>query len=357
MVNPIKIVTYYLFTAGILLATALTFSCGKHSFDVDEEDSGLFGAGVSSSSSSDALSSFDKSSSSVNASSSSSSSSKISSSSLVRSSSSSATAPYVPPYVPPSQTITWGAWTVTTPATCDAAGVETRTASNGATETRAIAKLAWGNWEVTTAPTCISQGEETSTCPSGGIKTQTIAQLIPDGTQFCDTRDGKLYKFTRIVIDSYDQTWMAENLNYEVEDNSKCHSNSDANCNIYGRLYNWATAMGVCPSGWHLPSDDEWTALTTAVGESTAGTQLKATSGWNSSGNGNDDYGFSALPGGYGNSSGGFGDVGDCGYWWSASDYYASVAYRRYMAYSYPGVIRSSNEKALLFSVRCVKDN
>jgi uncharacterized protein (TIGR02145 family) len=176
---------------------------------------------------------------------------------------------------------------------------------------------------------------------------------------------------------------MAENLNYNVS-GSKCYSNLESNCNTYGRLYDWSTAMGfssscnssscsnqigtkhrgICPAGWHIPSDAEWTALTDYVGSSTAGTKLKAKSGWNScgpSGSGSsysceDTYGFSALPGGYGNSSGGFFNVGYYGNWWSATEYSASNAYSRYMDYYNSNVGRSSYDKSYLYSVRCAQD-
>ena len=154
---------------------------------------------------------------------------------------------------------------------------------------------------------------------------------------------------------------MAENLNYNAN-GSKCYSNSESNCQKYGRLYNWKTAKSACPKGWHLPSDEEWTKLTDFVGgSSTAGTKLKAASGWNSyqgkSGNGTDDFGFAALPGGYGGPVYSFDYVGYCGLWWSASEYHrAYYVYVRNMDYDYEGVYRYKNYKDFLFSVRCVKD-
>jgi uncharacterized protein (TIGR02145 family) len=176
------------------------------------------------------------------------------------------------------------------------------------------------------------------------------------------------------------QTWMAENLNYNAS-GSKCGSTlsgtgtvGDANtsaCDTYGRLYNWATAMansasssanpsgvkGVCPDGWHLPSNAEWTTLTDYVGgSSTAGTKLKATSGWNSNGNGTDAHGFSALPGGRGDSGGSFGYVGNYGNWWSATENDASFAYNWYMGYLFVTVVRGNGGKTYLYSVRCVQD-
>jgi len=172
------------------------------------------------------------------------------------------------------------------------------------------------------------------------------------GNTSTDPRDGKKYKI--VTIGS--QTWMAENLNYNAI-GSKCYDNQESYCQKYGRLYNWSTAMKACPKGWHLPSDTEWNILMTAVGGfSTAGKVLKATDGWNSNGNGQDKYGFSALPGGYGDSDGNFDYVGNFGYWWSSSDLVANSAYRRSMLYGYEYVYCTSNGKGYLYNVRCIKD-
>jgi uncharacterized protein (TIGR02145 family)/uncharacterized repeat protein (TIGR02543 family) len=137
-----------------------------------------------------------------------------------------------------------------------------------------------------------------------------------------DNRDGKNYN--TIKIDT--QTWMAENLNY-VTDSSWCYDNADSNCVKYGRLYNWSAAMKVCPSGWHLPSRAEWQTLVRAVDLSgsldhgnVAGKKLKSTSGWLGNGNGTNEFGFSALPGGFYADDGSFANAGYAGDWWTASD-------------------------------------
>jgi uncharacterized protein (TIGR02145 family) len=151
------------------------------------------------------------------------------------------------------------------------------------------------------------------------------------------------------------QTWMARNLNYNAE-GSKCYGDDLANCDKYGRLYDWITAKTVCPSGWHLPSDAEWTTLTDfAGGSSTAGNKLKATSGWNSNGNGTDTYGFSALPGGGGYSNGDFNNVGNNGYWWSSTEHFA-YAYIRLMGRNAASVGRNGYGRTNLCSVRCAQD-
>jgi uncharacterized protein (TIGR02145 family) len=226
----------------------------------------------------------------------------------------------------------------------------------------------------------------TEACCGSGKYTKAT-QYCSNGTkkEYGSVADnqGKYYK--TVVIGS--QTWMAENLN-SVASGSKCgdgsglSNNNTSTCNTYGRLYDWTTAMGfelyckttdcssqiqakhrgVCPSDWHIPSDAEWDVLVTFVGGNTAGTNLKAVSRWNdyegTSGNGTDDYGFSALPGGGGYSlDGDFSGVGRYGNWWSATEYTSYyAAYGRFMGYDYSYVNRSGSPKSDFLSVRCVKD-
>jgi uncharacterized protein (TIGR02145 family) len=97
--------------------------------------------------------------------------------------------------------------------------------------------------------------------------------------------------------------------------------------------------------------------MTAVGGSSTAGTKLKATSGWYDDGNGTDAFGFAALPGGYGYPGGSFYDVGDGGFWWSSSEGDANYAYYRDMYYNDESVGRYDvSNKNELFSVRCLQD-
>jgi len=171
---------------------------------------------------------------------------------------------------------------------------------------------------------------------------------------------------------------MAENLNLNVE-GSKCYDNDDANCEKYGRLYDWATAMdlpsdcnfaycaskikakhkGICPAGFHIPTDAEWDALyRNADGTSGSGAKLKTKNDWkvySGRPSGTDALGFAALPGGFGNSIGNFYSTGFRSFWWSSSENIAKYAYGRGLHF-HEKAYRDKYVKSSLFSVRCVKN-
>jgi uncharacterized protein (TIGR02145 family) len=178
-----------------------------------------------------------------------------------------------------------------------------------------------------------------------------------------DERDGRTYRTVKIGR----QTWMAQNLNYEISNGSWCYENNADSCKKYGRLYTWNAAMKACPNGWKLPDSADWIKLlTTAGGKKTAGKKLKAKRGWNK-GNGADDYGFSALPGGYRDidddflrnflvADGKFTDAGEYGNWWTATENSAGNVYNRYMGFYSDYLYEGNNNKNYGFSVRCVAD-
>jgi len=137
-----------------------------------------------------------------------------------------------------------------------------------------------------------------------------------------------------------------------------------------GGLYNWYAvddARGLCPSGWHVPTDGEWMTMEMALGMSEAdanstgwrgtdqGTQMKATYGWYDDGNGTNSSGFSGLPGGYRYFNGSFYDAGYYGLWWSSSPD-GSFAWFRDLNYFDDDIFRSNNDRRSGFSVRCVRD-
>lgn len=212
-------------------------------------------------------------------------------------------------------------------------------------------------------------------CDSSGV---WAAGRTVSGT-LSDTRDGNR-QYATIGIGT--QMWMAENLNYDYKVagesyGSNCKNNSADSCAKYGKLYTWGAAMdsattgcgypkqcnadtgkvqGVCPNGWHLPSQAEWQTLFTAVGGlSTAGTALKTNSGWYNNYNGTDAFGFSALQSGLG-SQGGF-VYNTCGAaFWSSSEYGAEHAWITSLYCSYTYASLDDVSKFLGFAVRCVKD-
>ena len=164
-----------------------------------------------------------------------------------------------------------------------------------------------------------------------------------------DSRDGQTYK--TVVIGS--QTWMAQNLNY-VRAGSYCYMDASFYCAEYGRLYTWNAARTACPSGWHLPSKDEFEMLFSAVGgQSIAGKMLKSTSV-----NGTDAYSFSALLAGLRFNGGYFTDMGHYAHFWSSTEYKYdnNNAYNMYLHNSEDNAHLPDYSKDLGFSVRCVKD-
>ena len=196
--------------------------------------------------------------------------------------------------------------------------------------------------------------------------------------------DGHTYS----VVEIGDQCWFAENLRTTIyadgtgiseltgnvaweltNSGARCDYNNDAsNVATYGRLYNWLAARssrGLCPSGWHVPTDGEWTDLedyiTSQGFDGMEGTALKSISGWSDSGNGTDDFGFSALPGGTRNGfTGNFYSAGTKGRWWSYSPGEnvagAGTAWYRILSYSSPAIDRAYLHRQNGMSVRCLKD-
>jgi uncharacterized protein (TIGR02145 family) len=168
--------------------------------------------------------------------------------------------------------------------------------------------------------------------------------------ELSDSRDGKSYKTIKIG----DQTWMAENLNYQTSpSDSWCYGDNPSNCNTYGRLYTWNAAMSACPSGWHLPTHAEWRALVDYIGGlGEAGTKLKT-----SDYGGTNNYGFSALPSGAGRSDdGSFHDLGSNGNWWTATEVYANDHYFWFMGVGYPYATYGEGAENAVFAVRCLQD-
>ena len=213
-------------------------------------------------------------------------------------------------------------------------------------------------------------------------------------THFCDRRaGGTIYK--KVTIG--DLTWMAENLKYATDEGSFCNPKIEGFCDTYGRFYLWAAAVGkakdecgyghkcnldadesvhirgVCPEGWHLPRYSEWVSLINTVGGvDVAGVKLKSKTGWkwdkygDVSGNGTDEFEFSALPANFRDdeeeASGDlFFDYDESGWYdaffWSATESDEEFAYSMQLHYSDKDVYLSDDfGKGFAFSVRCVQD-
>lgn len=203
-----------------------------------------------------------------------------------------------------------------------------------------------------------------------------------------DSRDGKIYKTVQIGT----QCWMSENLNVGKQVNGKndqhnngtiekyCHGNLEANCTIYGGLYQWGEMMeysmaegfqGICPTGWHVPTDWEWCTLETYL-DATVDCSLSGLSGtyaggkmkevgmehWSPNIGATNSSGFTGLPGGKRNynSGGTYSDLRYSGIWWSSSQHGVFNAWYHLLNYGKASVYRNSTDKGFGFSIRCLKN-
>ena len=192
--------------------------------------------------------------------------------------------------------------------------------------------------------------------------------------------DGNIYN-NAVTIGT--QVWMAENLRTTKYSNGDTigttaldianestpkyqwpYDGDENNVAAYGRLYTWyavADSRNICPAGWHVPTDDDWTTLTTFLGgEDVAGGKLKetGTSHWLAPSTGvTNESNFTALPGGYRNFDGTFGYLPSRGFWWSSTEHSTSLGYSRTMSSIFYFVGRDGTNKQFGFSVRCLKDN
>ena len=204
-------------------------------------------------------------------------------------------------------------------------------------------------------------------------------KAIVKGTM-TDSRDGRTYKTVTIG----NQTWMAENLNYKTKKGSWCYNDNESNCTRYGRLYIWSAAMdsagtwsmngkgcgyrktcsvassgsatlvqGVCPEGWHLPSSSEFNTLDR---DKDTGWALKSTRGWDNGGNGNDAFGFSALPAGVRTAMGGYFNEGEFANFWGSTEGGSDIAFSMRLVNVYDFVRRDFVDKNVGISVRCIQN-
>ena len=172
----------------------------------------------------------------------------------------------------------------------------------------------------------------------------------------CDGMERGGVTYATVVI--HENCWMAENLNYEpAAGHSKCFDDDPANCEKYGRLYDYPAAEQACPTGWRLPASADYIDLQTysASPEDEAGAHFKTTTGWIGE-NGDNKLKFSALPGG-------FCDSGDClfvgkvGYWWTKTESVMGEHMSLYLSGDRQDFSASlPQEDESFLSVRCIKD-
>jgi uncharacterized protein (TIGR02145 family) len=208
-----------------------------------------------------------------------------------------------------------------------------------------------------------------------GVSFSPVALIDLCGKQFKSDVDG--YPYQSVSIGQ--QCWMQSNLRvskYRNGDNiihitddtqwsrtntsstgAWCNYNNDANNGtIYGKLYNWYAvndSRGLCPTGWHLPTDGDWTTLENHLdGTSVAGSKIKSTAGWSNNGNGTNSSGFTALPGGYRDSSGRFFAENLSTYWWVMKN----EPWFRSLNHNNEKIDAYNSDEAMGFSVRCIRD-
>jgi uncharacterized protein (TIGR02145 family) len=168
-----------------------------------------------------------------------------------------------------------------------------------------------------------------------------------------------------------DAEWVAAGENYQP---AWCYYDNDPkNGTKYGKLYNWFAvndARGLAPSGWHIPTDEEWTKMTVYLGSQLqfgdyrdqskplfSGKNMKSKKGWSQRGNGTNKSGFSGLPGGARDRDGSFLLIGYSGVWWTASESENTNPWFYYLVSTDDYIVNFNGaEKGKGFSVRCVKD-
>ncbi len=212
---------------------------------------------------------------------------------------------------------------------------------------------------------CSSDCDEGSSCDDGNPDTYNDAfdddcQCTGNLNVFTDTRDGQMYNTIKIGS----QTWMVENLNYIPPfGNSWCYDDNPFHCKFYGRLYDWQTAQSVSPTGWHVPSVDDWTVLINSLGGlGVASGSMKEASlvFWKPPNVGaSNSSGFTALPGGnrITNPTPKFTDISTYAYFWSSTvSTIGQTAIYYYLVNEHAEIASNVSPQEYAFSIRCIRD-
>ena len=173
--------------------------------------------------------------------------------------------------------------------------------------------------------------------------------------EITDQRDGK--KYSTVTIGN--QQWMSKNLNYDNGESSWLYGDNTENAKIYGRLYKWKDANKLCPTEWHLPSDEEWDELVIYLGGPlAAGEKLKMSgeSLWKSPNIANNTSGFSALPGGRRFDYGDYKNITKIATFWTSTKSTGDKVYCKGLRNKTAAVKSSDDFIASGHSVRCIKD-
>jgi len=180
------------------------------------------------------------------------------------------------------------------------------------------------------------------------------------------TEDGHYMASDKIKDDSvyYRISWMAENLNFKTTSGSTCYDNEETNCTTYGRLYDFETAKTACPSGWRLPTSDDFDDVSYYVSKALGYEKCYKSEPYQDSNGQTSTICVNRWLGGFG-SDDGFSDIDTVGYWWTSTDFIAGNAYSLHGAMTgvssrdsttYGELKKSADDKSYFLSVRCVQD-
>ena len=271
--------------------------------------------------------------------------------------------------------------------TAQTASSSSITPKSSSSETSVSSEALSSSSEASSSSVESSSSESSSSSVALATPCKTATEDNCEYGSLTDERDGKTYKTVKIG----EQVWMAENLNYAylqptetMDSSSFCYKDNASNCDKFGRLYLWSAIIdstrlatdannpkdcgfqkecdlgkiqGICPDGWHIPTNDEFKTLMAAVGgDSIACKMLKSTSGWSNYGSGTDPFGFTALPGNIRFNDGTFNYENEYAQFWSTREFSKLYGNTLYLFTNNKNAYISVTQKNHAVSLRCVKD-
>ena len=271
--------------------------------------------------------------------------------------------------------------------TAQTASSSSITPKSSSSETSVSSEALSSSSEASSSSVESSSSESSSSSVALATPCKTATEDNCEYGSLTDERDGKTYKTVKIG----EQVWMAENLNYAylqptetMDSSSFCYKDNASSCDKFGRLYLWSAIIdstrlatkannpkdcgykkkcdlgkiqGICPDGWHIPTNDEFETLMAAVGgDSVACKVLKSTNGWRNYGNGTDPFGFSALPANIRFNDGTFNYENEYAYFWSTDEFSKDYGNTLFLYYNNDNSYMSIRDKNYAASLRCIKD-